>query len=626
MVSRSPEIILITMPWNDLESPSIQLGTIAEVIRAAGHSVETRYCNIRWWSYVLGHKGLRRCSLADYRRIGWRLAAVSMGEAVFAVEPFFPFKEEEFKKYLALIDSRVPEKYDRLARKLRALVPGFLNAEARAIVRSGPKTVAFSVMHSQMVPSLALATAIKQLAPQVIILFGGASCDQPMGKTLLTTFPQLDVVVSGEGEIPLRKVLPYLAQGRIPPVVPGVGVRSGANIQIEPPDNLAAIPMDLVPVPDYRPYFDALSKTAFQVEVQKRLWLPFETSRGCWWGEKHHCTFCGLNRDAMAHRSRSAAIAFDVFQTLLERHPNARLAAVDNILPPSYPEALSNLSSLRNRPSQMFFQARPSLSRQAFWQLKSAGVTRIQFGIESLNGRILALLRKYGSPIMSIGQLKIAQECGITPVWNLLVGVPGATQEDYEEIERLIPAIWHLTPPSVANVRLDRYSPYFSNPHEHGISRIRPTAYHDLLFRNVVHDTADLAYFFDCDVDEDYPTRLARERLFHLVADWQSDHRRRQRPTLKVSRKQDALHVTDHRLEGHSHMIYRLDALSSAIIELSGDVVPLHVLTKTVSRHLGVPVAPIRLAEKLGELQNKNLLLVQDERVLALPVRAKDFT
>jgi radical SAM superfamily enzyme YgiQ (UPF0313 family) len=36
-----------------------------------------------------------------------------------------------------------------------------------------------------------------------------------------------------------------------------------------------------------------------------------ETARGCWWGAKHHCTFCGLNQNDMAFRAKSPQCAMD---------------------------------------------------------------------------------------------------------------------------------------------------------------------------------------------------------------------------------------------------------------------------------------------------------------------------
>ena len=42
-------------------------------------------------------------------------------------------------------------------------------------------------------------------------------------------------------------------------------------------------------------YFERLAATRFEEELKPHIRILFESARGCWWGEKQHCTFCGLN-------------------------------------------------------------------------------------------------------------------------------------------------------------------------------------------------------------------------------------------------------------------------------------------------------------------------------------------
>jgi len=51
----------------------------------------------------------------------------------------------------------------------------------------------------------------------------------------------------------------------------------------------------------YGSFLDAL-ETNFPDGAVEPL-LLFETSRGCWWGERSHCTFCGLNGLDLAYRA-----------------------------------------------------------------------------------------------------------------------------------------------------------------------------------------------------------------------------------------------------------------------------------------------------------------------------------
>ena len=57
-----------------------------------------------------------------------------------------------------------------------------------------------------------------------------------------------------------------------------------------------------IPVPlDYESFLDDLSRNFPDGSIQPS--LTFETSRGCWWGERSHCTFCGLNGGTMMYRA-----------------------------------------------------------------------------------------------------------------------------------------------------------------------------------------------------------------------------------------------------------------------------------------------------------------------------------
>ena len=60
--------------------------------------------------------------------------------------------------------------------------------------------------------------------------------------------------------------------------------------------------LDALPVPNYRDYMARVQASPLGKTINPR--LLFQTSRGCWWGAKQHCTFCGLNGQGMAYRSK----------------------------------------------------------------------------------------------------------------------------------------------------------------------------------------------------------------------------------------------------------------------------------------------------------------------------------
>ena len=206
--------------------------------------------------------------------------------------------------------------------------------------------------------------------------------------------------------------------------------------------------LDDLPAPDYQEYYDQLRAFLPQLSESGDVWLPYESSRGCWWGVKHHCTFCGLNGQTMAHRTKSSDVVLDQLKSLLARHPSRKISMVDNIMPHEYFTSLLP----RVRPAlgdvHIFFEEKANLSFEQVLLLKSAGVNVIQPGIESLSTRVLTLIDKGVTARKNIELLRFARAAGLALNWNHLMGLPGDQSEDYWKVIELIPALVHLNPPS----------------------------------------------------------------------------------------------------------------------------------------------------------------------------------
>ena len=188
--------------------------------------------------------------------------------------------------------------------------------------------------------------------------------------------------------------------------------------------------------------------------------LPYESSRGCWWGAKHHCTFCGLNAQTMQHREKSADRVISELRLLLETHPTRKVCVVDNIMPRSYFKTLLP----RLRPSYQAFRCstkRSRTSRSIKSRLRKAGVCDIQPGIEALSSALLTRMDKGVTARQNIALMRYARAVGLTLTWNLLYAFPGDHVEDYEETLRVVPLLRHIQPPgglrisaSIASARI----------------------------------------------------------------------------------------------------------------------------------------------------------------------------
>jgi ribosomal peptide maturation radical SAM protein 1 len=307
--------------------------------------------------------------------------------------------------------------------------------------------------------------------------------------------------------------------------------QNGASIFTGPSEVVRE--MDRLPYPDFSDYFRDLERCTVSAPVLPT--LLFETSRGCWWGAKSHCTFCGLNGGTMAFRSKSARRALDELEYLADRWQTDLVEVVDNILDMKYFNGVLPALARQGRPLQLFYEVKANLSRAQVKLLRDAGVVRIQPGIESMSDHVLKLMRKGTTALRNIQLLKWAQEYGITVEWNILYGFPGETREDYARMLEMLPSIRFLRHPCAAGpIRVDRFSPYHNAAADFGLINVRPMAIYRYLYPFDEQSLSRIAYYFDFDYSpETNPTGYAREVVAYAT-EWQ---RNPERGTLQSIRR-----------------------------------------------------------------------------------------
>jgi hypothetical protein len=89
--------------------------------------------------------------------------------------------------------------------------------------------------------------------------------------------------------------------------------------------------MDRIPTPSFEEYYKQYNYFLPRgVTGQTRdVWLPYESSRGGWWGEKHHCTFCGINGLGMKFREKSPDRVLAELRHLLAGHASNLITMYD---------------------------------------------------------------------------------------------------------------------------------------------------------------------------------------------------------------------------------------------------------------------------------------------------------
>jgi magnesium-protoporphyrin IX monomethyl ester (oxidative) cyclase len=260
--------------------------------------------------------------------------------------------------------------------------------------------------------------------------------------------------------------------------------------------------MDALPIPDYADYFAQLPWMSEAARVRPS--IPFESSRGCWWGQKHHCTFCGLNGEGMAFRAKSAPRVLSEIETLHAEFGIGRFAATDNILGMSHIEGV--LGRLAERPAhgfRFFYEIKANMDEAQLEKLALAGTVWLQPGIESLSDPVLHLMRKGVSALLNLRLLRNCRELGVGLVWSILYGFPGEPRDAYDAVAKMVPLLEHLQPPvGCGRIRLDRFSPNFERAAEIGFRNVTPMPAYGAIYDVPDEDLFDLAYFFEGDAPD----------------------------------------------------------------------------------------------------------------------------
>jgi ribosomal peptide maturation radical SAM protein 1 len=475
------DALIVVPPFCEVQSPSLGAHVLQACAQRAGFTVGVLYANMlfarnvgrRWQDTELLEKA------ASVELVGERLFA----RGAFGVPPLGR-RMTSATSSLAPSDDVIAALLDLEARAERwARELGELLARLRRV-----PVVGFTTTFQQTAASIAIANALKRVAPDVIVVIGGANCDGDMAYGVAQAAPLIDYVFQGESETSFPRFLAQVADGR----PPRERVIAGA-----PCDDMSSVPMPLFD--DY-----AAEKAAWLTGPDElpdaEVWLPYESSRGCWWGERHHCTFCGLNALGMNHREKSADIVVRDLRDLLGRYPFRRIMMTDNIMPHTYFKTLIPQLAADPLPCEaIFYEQKANITLAKMNALWQAGVRMIQPGVEALSTGLLRLMDKGVQARQNVAMLRYARIIGVLPVWNLLYDFPGDESRAYAETLALMPLLRHLHPPQgLLRLSIDRFSPYFDDPSRYGLSHVEPLA----VYGDILPDGCDAraaAYYFTAD-------------------------------------------------------------------------------------------------------------------------------
>jgi ribosomal peptide maturation radical SAM protein 1 len=620
-MTKGARVLLASMPFGPLLSPSIALGLLSAALTRDGVDNRSRYFTIEF---------ARRIGLDRYVAVseGNPRSHLLFGEWLFRDALFGRSDKGAIDGYYQLLASqgcfddgpsadrrhwKSIEAFVLDAEAIRNHVEGFLDEATAEVLEFEPTIVGFTSVFQQHVASLALAKRIKAADRSVTVVFGGANCEDVMGRELVRQFSEVDFVVSGEGDAAFPALVRALREGE-PADIPGVFYR-GSPGAVAPATTITDL--DALPLPAYDDYFRQWADVFPRTEGQS---IPFETSRGCWWGAKHHCTFCGLNGTTMAFRSKSAGRAMQELNFLASSHPDYSVSVVDNILDMRFFEDFIPALAALEKPVTLFYEVKANLTKAQVRALRDANIIEIQPGIESLHDSVLRLMKKGVSALQNLQLLKWCAELGVRPHWNLIWGFPRENPGAYEEMTRLVPQIRHLEAPAYYSpIRLDRFSPNFKEPRQNGLRDVKPFESYDIVYGSLSEAARrNLAYYFQFQYSSPQDVESYSAPLRAALGEWQ---RNQHEYAFFFVDKGDRIVLFD--LRQLDPRILALDSVHAEIYRFCDSAKSADQITAAFAT-ADMPEKTVR--EDLDRLVREGALLASQGRYLSLAVRAGTYS
>lgn len=286
------------------------------------------------------------------------------------------------------------------------------------------KIIGFSVNISSLFIANFMSKAIKERAPETLIIFGGAGTYFNHPRDLAQ--PSFaDIYVLGEGEQALLNIIRDFYNNTPIVTAPGILLRQDVGQR-------SAIPAQEIAQVDDIPFptFEGFNLQEYNLTGDSRL-LPLLLSRGC----VRCCSYCIDYIIWPKYRFRSPKkimeeIQYHLLNNRTEVFHFNDLSCNGNL------EQLSELCDLIIESGHLFkwvsyALVRKDMTAELFYKMKKAGCHTLIFGVETGSDRVLKLMRKPYTAREASQVLRLSHEAGIQTNMNVIVGFPGETESDF---------------------------------------------------------------------------------------------------------------------------------------------------------------------------------------------------
>jgi hypothetical protein len=467
-----------------LAFPPISLGILTQHIRDCGFNIDQDDLHRRWYSTVLAADTERLRCIAENEQRMWR--------------------------YLEGGDD---ENWDWFGEKVLNLSDF-----------TEPDVLMFSMISSDLgccVATLSLARYLKKRLGKPIILGGEYFAYAPIYDEIdhVLSLGVLDYYVIGYGEEPLESLLKIMTtrgSGEVLRSVSGLCFIDDGRVRknsFTPHHPLVPPDFEGLPISLYRWSPDCPPPDPALPMPKDELTLPFHTSTGC----PYNCAFCecsGMKKMSILSPERSV----EEIKRHIDRYGCRTYFLLDNTInfsPRHVNELCDRLIRARLDIQWMTCASARGMDRATLEKMREAGAIRIVWGLESSSNRLLEYVDKSVRLEDVSKVLTMAHDIGIWNGVEIIVGIPGETEEEFEKTMKFLEAhSAELDEAWAYQFYLNSNSDMFTHHDLYGITNVRRVNIG--LAKNAVYAAVAATHIFDekdglswSEKDEQQKRRLA---------------------------------------------------------------------------------------------------------------------
>lgn len=302
----------------------------------------------------------------------------------------------------------------------------------KALISYQPHIVGITCLTPGRKRALEIVALVKSLNRNTMAVLGGAH-PTIMYRQLLEQYPDIDVVVLGEGE----QTMLAIAQGMSFEQIDGIAYRdrAGKIVRTQPRtyvQNLDEIPFpawDLLDLHSY-PGWGEGKHNGIVLRDHPRISVVF--SRGC----SGHCDFCSTWWVWQGWRRRSPGNMADELELLYREFGIRHFCFADDAMTVDRQATIELCDEIIGRDLRIAFHVTTRtdcVDEEVLRKLQQAGCYTVAFGIETGSPRLLAAMGKENNVENSVRAISLCRKIGLAVTALLIVGNVGENEESVLE-------------------------------------------------------------------------------------------------------------------------------------------------------------------------------------------------